>query len=273
MTHEPMLAKPRRGRGLARLAAASCWLLWTACGDAADATAGMAGAAAHGGTTAGAAGHAGDSSPAPRSSACAEPVTPSTPRSVADVIAMLNAMPKPVTLPCFVESLAHPLSVQATRSVLSAQPADGTRSPRVFLFLEPLIASVVPDGLGRHLLELGEQRSDTHSLKAELEFPITSELDAASPFARLRYDDRLSTCDFCHADPSPAPDLEIPYALVSQAMRPLQRERVPVDTLIAEDAACDEAHEPERCAMLRALLGETPPSETEFPSTYRTFVP
>ena len=90
----------------------------------------------------------------------------------------------------------------------------------------------------------------------------------------MRYDDRLSTCDFCHAEPSPAPDLAIPYAIVSQAMRPLLRERVPVATLVAESNACDETEEPERCAFLHALIGEgPPPSEADFPATYRTFVP
>lgn len=260
-----------------RFAGALCVSLsvLAACGDAGDASDGAAGSAAHGGGgSAAAPSHAGAAAPAPRPSACAEPVKPSTPRSIADVVAMLNSMPKPVSLPCFVESLTHPFSMQATRSVLSAQPADGVRSPRVFLFFEPLVMSVVPAGVGRHLLEFGEQRSDTHSLKAELEFPITTELDAASPFRRLRYDDRLSTCDFCHADPSPAPDLEIPYAFISQAMRPLTRERVPLDMLASESKACDETEEKERCEMLRALIGQgSAPSEGEFPATYRTFVP
>jgi hypothetical protein len=207
-------------------------------------------------------------------SACGVPVaTPATPRSVREVVAMLNAMPKPVTLPCFLESLARPLSLHATQSVLSAQPADGKRSPRLFVFIDPLIMSVVPDGLGRALLELGERRSATHSLKAELEFPITSELAPESPFARLRYDDNLSTCDFCHADSTAAPDLNVPYALISQAMRPLPRERVAIEQVRAEAEACAAAEEPERCAMLHALFDAEPkPSDVEFPPTYRTFL-
>ena len=196
-----------------------------------------------------------------------------SPRSVVEVVEMLNAMPKPVTLPCFLETLARPLALQATSSVLSAQPAVGKRSPRVFVFMGPLIVSVAPDGVGRDLLELGEQRSETHSLKAELEFPITAELGPTDPYTRLRYDDRLSTCDFCHADPSPAPELSYPYALISRAMRPIPRERVAIETLRVEAEACDHDSEAERCEMLDALFDATSqPSEAEFPATYRTFL-
>jgi hypothetical protein len=224
------------------------------------------------GSHAGEAGHAGTA--ARRESACEQPIAPRTPRSIAEAVAMLNAMPKPVTLPCFLETLERPIALQATMSVLSAQPAVGKRSPRLFLFLDPLIASVVPDGTGRQLLEFGERRSETHSLKAELEFPITEEVQPEAPFARLKYDERLSTCDFCHANSEPAEDPVFPYAFVSQALRPVLRERVTVEALMAEARACDKTVEAERCAMLRALFREdVPPTEGEFPATYRTFVP
>jgi hypothetical protein len=218
--------------------------------------------------------HDASSSDAPRSdSACSEPVASAqTPRSVADVVALVNALPRPVTLACFLETLAHPLSLHASRSVLSAQPASGVRSPRIFLFFDPLIASVAPDGVGKHLLELGERRSDTHSLKAELEFPITTELTADAPYSRLRFDDDLGTCDFCHADRAPAPDLAFPYAVISVALRPLARERVAIAQLQAEADSCNAAEEQERCAMLQALFAGAPAIETDFPATYATFV-
>jgi hypothetical protein len=256
------------------LRAGATVLLVAACGDTNGGTEGAAGSAAPiAGASAGAGGHAGMTA-MPRDSACQEPFAPRTPRSVADVVEMLNAMPKPVTLPCFLESLERPFSLQATTSVLSAQPAVGKRSPRMFLFFDPLVASVVPDGTGRHLLELGERRSETHSLKAELEFPITEEVAPEAPFARLRYDDRLSTCDFCHANSEPAEEPVFPYAFVSQALKPVLRERVKVEALMAEARACDKAVEAERCEMLNVLFREDdPPSEAEFPATYRTFVP
>jgi hypothetical protein len=241
--------------------------------DSDDARPGGDSSAAGAAAVAGAGGVAGaaDVSGAARGLCESGRMPPMSPRSVVEVVEMLNAMPKPVTLPCFLETLKRPLALQATASVFSAQPAVGKRSPRVFVFLSPLIASVAPDGEGRDLLELGEQRSETHSLKAELEFPITAELGPTDPYTSLRYDDRLSTCDFCHADPSPAPEPTYPYALISQAMRPIPRERVAIETLRVEAEACDDESEPERCAMLNALFDAMPPSEAEFPATYRTF--
>jgi hypothetical protein len=252
---------------------ATCLLLLAAACDSTDRPSAATGPdSSRAGAAEGAAGSAGADAGATKSACEAGALPAMSPRSVADVVDMLNRMPKPVTLPCFLETLVRPLGLQATGSVLSAQPASGKRSPRIFVFLDPLIASVAPDGVGRQLLELGERRSETHSLKAELEFPITSELAATDPYTRLRYDDRLSTCDFCHADASPAPDLTYPYALVSFAMRPISRERVAIETLRAESETCDDASEPERCAMLHALFDALPrPSEAEFPAAYRTF--
>jgi hypothetical protein len=194
------------------------------------------------------------------------------PRSVDEVLALLNELPKPVTLPCLLESLPRPLAIQATRSIVSAQPAVGARSPRMFLFFDSLIASVVPAGDGARLLELGERRGETSSLKAELEFPITAELDAADAFDRLRYNDLNSTCDFCHAEAEPAPDYDHPYALISRGIRPVPRERVALADVVEETEACDAEREPDRCAMLRALFeGSPPPVDAEFPETYKTF--
>src|SRR5450432_198125 len=53
------------------------------------------------------------------------------PQSIAETITLLNALPKPLSIPCFLESLARPIPVLATFGVLSAQPAVGVRSPRV----------------------------------------------------------------------------------------------------------------------------------------------
>jgi len=264
------------GRGLCMIVIGLLQLM-AACGSGAESERERSGAGAgraRPGTGSGSAGGASAAGRDDAESACAVPVAVAmTPRSIADVVAMLNGMPKPVTLACFIESLAPPLALYATQSVLSAQPANGKRSPRTFLFMDPLIMSVVPDGVGSALLELGERRSETHSLKAELEFPITSQLTPASPFTSLRYDDKLSTCEFCHAASSPAPDLDLPYALISQAIRPLPRERVAIEQIRIEANACDPAGEPERCAILRALFGAEPqPSEVEFPPTYRTFL-
>jgi hypothetical protein len=73
-----------------------------------------------------------------------------------------------VTLPCFLQTLQRPLSLYATSSPISAQPADSERDPRIFVMMEPLILSVVAVGETSVYLELSELTSNTRSIKAEI---------------------------------------------------------------------------------------------------------
>lgn len=211
----------------------------------------------------------------------AEPITPeprpcaldgrASPQTVLEVIDRVNALPRPVTLPCFVESLARPLELNATESLISAQPAVGRRSPRTFIFADPLIMSISFDGVGSHLLELGEVRpGGTRALKAEIEFPVTAELSRAAPFERILFLENLTSCGACHQDEELAPDVTFTRAFVSRALRPLPRERVALDSLALELDGCDPGREPERCALLEAVFGG-PVVEREFPATMSTF--
>jgi hypothetical protein len=194
------------------------------------------------------------------------------PQTIADVVALIDALPQPLSLSCFVQALARPLALQAVDSLFSAQPAEGTRSPRIFVFFPGLTLSVVPAGMGSHLLELGEHRPNDESLKAELEFPIEGPLDAASPFARVRYDDTISTCGFCHQGERRAEDAPSPSAYVSPSFRPRASQRVPLVDLSSEVSGCDPSAEPERCALLHALFDQQPaPVEHEFPASYPFF--
>jgi hypothetical protein len=188
------------------------------------------------------------------------------------VVALLNAMPKPVTLPCFLETLARPLDVYAALSLLSLQPASGRRSPRLFLFLDRLILSVVPEGTGSALAEFGELQSDTRSLKGELEFPIIAELTEQAPFESVLFNDKITNCAFCHRDEQPAEAL-VPFtgAFVSQALQPRPDQRVALSELDAEVLACDATLEPERCAILKSIFGHGDVRERDFPATMETF--
>jgi hypothetical protein len=183
----------------------------------------------------------------------------------------MNALPKPLTLPCFLESLARPLEAHATRSVFSAQPAVGEKSPRIFLFIVPNIMSIVPEGEGAPLLEFGEQRPGNRSLKAELVFPITGEVTPQAPYERLMFNDTVTSCGFCHAAESPEPAIVGTRAFISQSLRPLQSDQVGVDALRRELKACDTAVTPERCAMLDALLGWGEVTDRAFPEDMATF--
>ena len=208
----------------------------------------------------------------PWAATCVAPAgTTAAPQSIADVVGVLNAMPKPVSLACFLATLPRPLELHATRSVTSAQPAVGRRSPRIFIFLDGMILSVVPAGVGARLLEFGESRADDRSLKAEIEFPVTDALTPAAPFDRIMYDDQITSCAFCHAAETAADDITFTRAFVSRALRPSPTDQVSVAELKAELTACDATAEAERCAMLQSLFARDPPLEREFPASFALF--
>jgi hypothetical protein len=193
------------------------------------------------------------------------------PRTIADAVSLINALPKPLSLPCFLESLARPLQIHGTNSLFSAQPAQGPRSPRVFVFEELMVMSVVPAGPGAPLLEFGEQRPGYRSLKAELTFPVLNQLVPTAPFEGLMADDRITTCAVCHATEEPDPTISGVRAFVSQSLRPGSQDQVTAATLVHENQTCDANVEAGRCAMLDGLLGWGSVSDRDFPSEMSTF--
>ena len=195
------------------------------------------------------------------------PGTTGSPSSIAETVELVNGLPKPVSVPCFVEALERPLRLVATRSVFSAQPAVGRRSPRILLFMEGIIHSIVPEGDSSNLLEMGQATSPGSSIKAELEFPITENITLATAFERLPFDD-ITTCGVCHDGRVPA--LGIEGAFESEVLRPLDRELIPLAELEDEARRCDAALEPERCAMLDALFQHGEVLPTEFAPSERT---
>jgi hypothetical protein len=195
---------------------------------------------------------------------------PTSPQTVADVLALINALPSPVTLPCFLQALARPLKMHASVSLISAQPSAGARSPRIFLFFDGMRMSVVPAGAGAPLLELGEIREESRSLKAEVLFPVTTPLDAATPYQRILFTPTVTRCGFCHPVEEPDPDITFATAFTSVALRPLDSYAVSIDSLANELSICDPTAEPDRCAMLQALFDQGPPVEQPFPADLPT---
>ncbi|HEX2872087.1 MAG TPA: hypothetical protein VHP33_12540 [Polyangiaceae bacterium] len=196
------------------------------------------------------------------------------PTSIAAVVDTINALPKPVTLPCFIQHLSGPLEIDATKGDLSLQPAVGRRSPRIFILLEPLIATIAPQGVGQDLLELGERRGETRSLKAEVHFPVTTQLEHASPYEHVIFDKEtknVTSCAFCHGAETLAPDITFTRAFESDAFRPLNGNRISVDELAAERRACDAKLEPYRCAVLDALFEREGVTFRQLPAAFATF--
>ena len=193
------------------------------------------------------------------------------PATIAETLTLINALPKPLTLPCFLQSLARPLAINATNSLFSLQPAQGARSPRIFVFERSMVMSIVPAGDGANLLEFGETRAELRSLKAELAFPVYAALPPSAPFEDLMFNEQLTKCAVCHASESEEATTTGVRSFVSAAIRPVPSDRVGAAKLAQELAACDFRSEPERCVVLDALLGWGPVSDADFDPEMPTF--
>lgn len=184
------------------------------------------------------------------------------PQSIDELVVHVNDMPHPLTLACFLESLSRPLFMNATKSFFSAQPAVGTRSPRIFIFLNALILSVVPEGEARVLLEMSETIEPGRSIKAEIAFPVTEELTTDSPFERLPLSN-VTACGVCHDNEEPVRGIE--GAVVSESLRPRQSEVIAVEDVRLEFESCDPELERDRCEMFTALFAHGDVLEQSFP--------
>ena len=224
-------------------------LLMLGCGEA------PAQAGNLGGDQVGAAGSAGAGSSALVPPRCSAPAGASaSPRNIEEAVVLLNALPKPTTVACFVETLPRPLAAVATTSTASAQPAGSPRSPRIFLKLDQLLLSVVIDGQSRDLIEFGYLvEGDLRSIKGELKLPLDGEVEAQAPYQRVQRD-AGTVCGYCHAGEERVAAITFASAFVSAALRPNPAHVVGLDALRAERQACDPAREPARCEMLSALF-------------------
>lgn len=201
---------------------------------------------------------------------CAAPDGLSSPAALEDVFDLVDALPGPtVDVPCLVSALARPLPLEATRNAISAQPAASAASPRLFLRYGVLAISVVPEGVGRPLVELSEYDPATgRSRKAELHAPIHLPLDRDLPFRRVVDEDLAegSVCGLCHWD-----EVEVaPGRFASVALRPEPDTEVDLGRLQAERARCDVALEPDRCAVLSAVFDHGPVEHAPFPEDWPT---
>ncbi len=207
-------------------------------------------------------------------SACqVPPGVDDSPEDIPELLTLLNSLPRPASIACFLESLARPLYAYPTKSVFSAQPAAGTTDPRVFLFLgDSLIVSVVSAGVGEDLLEYSYLTSAERSVKGEIPFPLIDEVTTQGIVAHIQYSEEVgSVCYLCHADERPAGEDFYEGALESEALRPLPAYDVSLDVLRVEAALCDAEATPKRCATLSGLFDHGDVLFQTFPEKMPTF--
>lgn len=181
------------------------------------------------------------------------------PQTIAEAVALANSLPQPATAACFLEALDRPLKIEASKSKASMQPADGARSPRLFIFSgDALVITAVVGGEGQDLIEFGETVAPGRTVKGELEFPLLATVEDDAAYTRIRNPEHgnITVCFVCHDAEQDEPGF--PGGRSSLAMRPRTRSLVPIDSLGAELASCDWAAEEKRCAMLQAVAAWGP---------------
>lgn len=195
-----------------------------------------------------------------------------SPSTIAEAVALTNTLPFPVTAECLVEALDRPLRIEASKSRLSVQPADGERSPRVFVWTaDSLVMTIAVDGEGRDLVEFGQFVTPRRSIKGELKFPLTAPASLADALARVRNPEfpNITSCFVCHDRERDEPT--IPGARSSLALRPKPSSLVAIEALRDERERCDATVEPARCQWFAALFDHGPIEHRPFDPELRLF--
>lgn len=190
-----------------------------------------------------------------------------TPNSIADTINLINALPKPLSIDCFLKSLKKPLKVMAVNNGFSAQPAVGNQSPRIFIVNTKLALSVAPAGAGKFLLEMSEPSSSTKSFKGELGFPINQTIDPLLVFSTTAdpQSPGNSRCILCHRNEEKIRYGNVGFGFNSEIVRPNEYQRVFSLYLRNQAYMCNPATDKYRCDMLNAIFMAGEGQDADFP--------
>lgn len=198
--------------------------------------------------------------------------TTGSPQTIEQAVALLNALPKPTSVACFVESLDRPLIISATNSPFSAQPAFSNKSPRVFIKTGELWSSIVIDGDASELIEFGYLIPGTlRSIKAELHLPLHAPVTPGAPYERVMFGTTGTSCGLCHSDEQLEQVGDIPNVFSSVAFKPRSDTRIGLEGLRLEAETCSWQAEPARCEMLASVFGFGAVVEGAFPESMVTF--
>jgi hypothetical protein len=122
------------------------------------------------------------------------------PETIQQAVDLINALPKPLTIYCFLEALQRPLFVNATSNDFSAQGATSINSPRIFIKYKKLIISFVPEREGSQNIELAEETTVGNTIKGDLHFPIEeAKLAEVAPYQSIFKAGEPSCANLCHS--------------------------------------------------------------------------
>jgi hypothetical protein len=178
-----------------------------------------------------------------------------SPETISQAIILMNTLPRPTTLACFLEALDRPLTLYMTKSDDSLQPSPGARSPRTFILRGDMEMSVVLDGSARDTLEFGYRYAPGRTIKAEVAFPLTRDVNERSLFDRVQVTPRTTKCGACHVGEDHEDFPGFPLGVfASDVLEPFEMDAVTIESIQAEHASCDAASEEYRCGLLSALF-------------------
>ena len=198
-----------------------------------------------------------------------------SPTSIRQAVDLINALPKPTSLKCFIQSLNKPLKIALTESNLSVQPGDGAESPRIFIFKSWLIMSVSLVGPGSWYLEFSEMKTSASSYKGELLFPIAETVAYSEPFDRIVSSGTPgTTCRGCHGQEVSDTYPGATNAFRSIVLKPEPFNDVTLVSLNISKSICQSANNnSRRCQMIESLFdnstggngAELMPTQGSFP--------
>ncbi|MDX2024385.1 MAG: hypothetical protein SF187_29350 [Deltaproteobacteria bacterium] len=177
--------------------------------------------------------------------------------TTADLTTMLNSLPRPLDVPCFVAALPRPVAITATTSVISLQPASGRRNPRIFMQAGGgLITSITMVGEFSQHVETSEPEPNQpgFTVKGDLVFPRQEPLQEADFYSSLITPEGPSSCSGCHGGEYVAREVNGVNAFASRGLKPTRSQTVPIPDVqaLADECTADDATP--RCRMLRALF-------------------
>lgn len=188
-----------------------------------------------------------------------------SPKTIEETVALINALPRPLSLGCFLTSLKAPLKVMAVNSTGSAQPAVDNANPRIFIIRNNLVLSVATAGSGRSLLEFGELISGNESFKGEIAFPIEGTVTIDQIMAQMAQTSTSSTCATCHGAERKVQHGSLGPLWASNVVRPNTAQRVVYPYLRAQASSCNSELTPHRCDILKAIYTHGQAEDADFP--------
>lgn len=188
-----------------------------------------------------------------------------SPSSIDQTVTLINALPKPLTIDCFIRALKKPLKVFSTNSPSSVQPAVDADNPRIFVINKNFVMAFAPKGNGKSVMEMSLKVSATSSVKGEIPFPVTGPISVDAPYTRIREGSFGTSCRTCHTNEGQYAGLASNQAFQSNIISPLEGSRVSQAYMKVQADYCNSNVDKYRCNMIKAIYIEGQAQDAAFP--------